>query len=62
MEWILCEQRLPQVEGDVLTSSDGQLRILYFDGSGNFDVGRWSMPAEDAGITHWMPLPAPPTT
>jgi hypothetical protein len=56
-EWISVEDRLPETTGMVLaTNGDTVLSFPYMryaDGGGKWGIG-------SDGITHWMPLPAPP--
>ncbi|MFV8856918.1 DUF551 domain-containing protein [Serratia fonticola] len=51
--WIPCTERMPEIEEQYyLTFAGGIIEVGYF-----FD-GYFA----DQHITHWMPLPAPPTT
>lgn len=58
-EWVSCEDRLPELEVPVLVKGGVAMRI--HDGWATLmgpDYGRviqWT-------VTHWMPLPQPPTT
>ena len=60
-EWISVEDRLPKWQVNVLTISEsGKYEIL------NYDRGCWCYPSGVVKIivfhiTHWMPLPEPPT-
>lgn len=59
--WISVEDRLPDAEGMYLTYwPDGTIETYQYNGSSN-DVG-WDTPLANCGVvTHWMPLPEPPT-
>lgn len=62
-KWISVEDRLPEMDEDVLT---------YNMHSGGFDVGsysgglakgysyRWLTNGVESFVTHWQPLPKPP--
>lgn len=55
-EWISVEERLPEHLKDVLALyGNGKIDIDWVDSSGNFKFGSLF-----DGVTHWMPLPAPP--
>ncbi|HFV9295538.1 TPA: DUF551 domain-containing protein [Serratia fonticola] len=61
--WIPCSERMPEIDEDVLTytSNWGEYRVLAWDGGDHFcDSECFSTRAK--GITHWQPLPPPPTT
>ena len=72
-DWINVESRLPELADDgvlVYFSSTGAVETVniedYFrpitdglDESGNQKYVLW---ATSQGVTHWMPLPEPPTT
>ena len=67
MEWISVNERLPKVEQKVLVWEEGSpdpefVDIGYYDP----DVGKksgWRCEEYmDIYVTHWMPLPAPPTS
>lgn len=70
MEWIACNDRLPDLNDDLLPSSD---YVLATDGKGQwvaYIVGfddepiRWKEKGRDGysleNITHWQPLPSLP--
>ncbi len=65
-EWISVEDRLPEKNAEVLVCHGnwiGNLMNVYtYFGNDEWedDYGYWSR-TRDEGITHWMPLPAPPT-
>ena len=55
-EWVSVEERLPEHLKDVLALyGNGRIDIDWVDSSGNFKFGSLF-----DGVTHWMPLPAPP--
>ena len=55
-EWVSVEERLPEHLKDVLALyGNGRIDIDWVDGSGDFKFGSLF-----DGVTHWMPLPAPP--
>jgi hypothetical protein len=64
-KWIKCDDRLPsQACAAMGASSHGdrrwRIRIVYWQG------GEWLEAADDGGadptfVSHWMPLPDPPT-
>lgn len=59
-EWISIEDRLPENDEPVLVykarcnDAYANMETAYFD------YGRW-MGVVGENVTHWMPLPAPPT-
>ena len=54
--WISVEERLPEKYESVITANkNGDVRWNYLI---NVKYGTWS---NGYHITHWMPLPAPPT-
>lgn len=67
MEWIKVSDRLPKPETDVLTYPN--YRVLpYSNADGDFEntifwtwSSYWDRAVEETGVTHWMPLPSPPT-
>ena len=55
-EWVSVEERLPERLKDVIALyGNGRIDIDWVDGSGDFKFGSLF-----DGVTHWMPLPAPP--
>ncbi|OKP29776.1 DUF551 domain-containing protein [Serratia fonticola] len=51
--WIPCAERMPEVEEEYYLAYSGGITDIAFFFDGHF---------VDPYITHWMPLPAPPTT
>lgn len=59
-EWIKCEEQLPQQNEEVLVFGESWGTVVAFlNHHGNWDDGDFY--ADISGITHWMPLPEPPT-
>ena len=67
MEWISVKERVPELNSAVLGYAPryGNIFAVYYD-----SVCRWIVwsptsneifPASQGEITHWMPLPEPPT-
>lgn len=64
MEWIKCSERMPEETGDIIVFSDGIVMsgISYSRRKGFYiDALEYDdyEPIDD--VTHWMPLPNPPT-
>ena len=64
-EWISVEERLPKEMQEVLVyrgHHSGLTNTYTYLGNHGWedDHGYWGR-TDDEGITHWMPLPAPPT-
>lgn len=63
--WISVEDKLPNKDQDVLIYKGnhiGDMMYVYtYSGNNEWEdeYGYWSR-TDDEGITHWMPLPAPP--
>ena len=59
-EWISVKDRLPESSKRYLTFSSCYMRIItaYY----SVDRGMWLGLCRTDGITHWQPLPEPPTT
>ena len=62
-EWISVEDRLPENRKNGMF-----IQVLTINGLGAMNVfswddkhGLWKRPPRHAAITHWMPLPEPPT-
>jgi hypothetical protein len=68
-QWIKCSDRLP-------TESERTVAVLFDDGEpgvawatywhgARTDFAQWTFPIDELGedrrVTHWMPLPPPPT-
>lgn len=62
VEWIAVSERMPDFMVDVLLFGDDQACYVgYANHQGWTVFGYHESETEDLGITHWMPLPAPPT-
>lgn len=64
-KWINVEDRMPEKNQDVLVyrgSHIGDMMFYTYIGNNEWEdeYGYWSR-TDDEGITHWMPLPKPPT-
>lgn len=65
-KWINVEDKLPSKDQDVLIYKGnyiGDMMYVYtYLGNNEWEdeYGYWSR-TDDEGITHWMPLPTPPT-
>jgi hypothetical protein len=64
-EWISVEDRLPEIQQEVLVyrgHHSGLMNTYTYCGNNEWedDYGYWGR-TKDEGITHWMPLPTPPT-
>lgn len=67
-EWISVEERMPDCNGDVLVSGRYGMAVAYLC-YGRFEPGGVTATYDMSGVsldigtvTHWMPLPAPPST
>ena len=58
MDWISVEDRLPELHIDVLVYQRGDSDVWFIDTNYRYSGGAWS---EDYEVSHWMPLPEPPT-
>lgn len=58
-EWISVDERLPEKDGSYLVHS-GKSNAVYAAHFWKRD-GRWSGKSINLFITHWQPLPEPPT-
>lgn len=61
--WISVEDRLPDSAGPVIIFRNGSVgEFSYSDGTffTNVLVGTKYVRMDIEGVTHWMPLPAPP--
>lgn len=57
-EWIDCDLRTPRDDNFVLVyrpSEVPQMEVDWIDGDGNWAVSNFCT------VTHWMPLPSPPS-
>lgn len=64
-KWISVEDRLPKKDQEILIyrgHHSGLINVYTYMGNNEWedDYGYWGR-TDDEGITHWMPLPAPPT-
>ena len=65
-EWISVKNRLPKTNKEVLVYRGGHIgnliSVYTYIGCDKWedDYGYWTR-TDDEGITHWMPLPEPPT-
>ena len=60
-EWISVKDRLPgRYKSCIVCSEHGNIRICYCDFNGKWFESRYNGNLVKY-ITHWMPLPAPPT-
>lgn len=64
MEWIKCSERMPEETGDIIVFSDGIVMsgISYSRRKGFYiDALEYDDDEPIDDVTHWMPLPNPPT-
>ena len=67
-EWISVSERMPGWNEDILVSGRDGMAVAYvcggrFEPSGVTPTYDMSVISLDIGtVTHWMPLPAPPST
>jgi hypothetical protein len=59
-EWISVEERLPETETSVLVCTERG--YIFLSWASNEDVFWFYNENEDDRVTHWQPLPEPPTT
>ena len=58
--WISIKERLPE-EGTWVLAFSKTIEVLFFDGENKHGI-HWLQDGDwDAPVTHWMPLPEPPT-
>lgn len=57
--WISVEDRLPETIGDYIVFGDGMIAWSFFNSSKKWVASGHNHFYE--GITHWQPLPQPPT-
>ncbi|MGK8932030.1 DUF551 domain-containing protein [Pluralibacter gergoviae] len=65
MEWIKCSERMPPHGESVIFSSSGKVLAGYYN-DGRYlkkPVGKWYWIGRvyKNPVTHWMPMPPPPT-
>ena len=55
-DWVKCSERMPELDVPVLVVNQNgiDLGVIY-------DGDDWFLADAEREITHWMPLPAPPT-
>lgn len=62
--WIACGERMPEESVDVLVRAEDGTHVAFWSG----ELGWWAANAQadteelEAPVTHWRPLPPPPTT
>ncbi|CBJ80312.1 conserved hypothetical protein [Xenorhabdus bovienii SS-2004] len=71
MDWIKCSERLPEIRDDsvIVYFSNGSMDMVHIEdcfrdiGAGVDENGNqlWTKWYLSIGITHWQPLPEPPT-
>lgn len=59
-EWISVQDRLPETETTVLVHTERG--YIFMSWASDVDVFWFYDEEEDDRVTHWQPLPAPPTT
>ena len=60
MEWIKCSERMPPKRIYVIAcDGDGSMWVAFLSERMTWDDGDFFDNIQ--GITHWMPLPPPPT-
>ena len=60
-EWIKCSERMPEELDDVLVTDGDNIEMKWWDGD---DWDSWAERNSNIcsdDVTHWMPLPTPPT-
>lgn len=65
MEWIKCSERMPEHGKTVVFTSGGRVLAGHYDDGRHLKkpVGKWIWLGRiySLTVTHWMPLPPPPT-
>lgn len=59
-EWISVQDRLPEIDTTVLVCTERG--YIFTSWASDVDVFWFYGEEEDDRVTHWQPLPAPPTT
>lgn len=61
-EWISVEERLPDKNGVFIVALEDSRdeNFLYFDVR-QYSYGKWCNIPDKLTVSHWMPLPEPPT-
>lgn len=61
-KWISVSDRLPPYYEHVLCMSEGEICLTWYASDGDNEI--WTVAYEEEtliDVTHWMPLPNPPT-
>ena len=58
-EWIKCADKMPELGVEVLTF--GECGYVEIESLSETSTKNWSSTQNFQDVTHWMPLPAPPT-
>lgn len=65
MEWIACSKFLPKSGKTVFVFMDGDIEFAQYRERESewfiYTSGAFKAKYEPCELTHWMPLPAPPT-
>lgn len=64
-EWILCSERLPEIDEDVLIYyplwKDSPIQVAHLQHDGIlFESSDGEFNFKASAVTHWMPIPDPP--
>lgn len=60
MEWIKCSELMPEDMADVLVTNGEEVKSMWWNGSRWVScLSKYTIDSDD--VTHWMPLPTPPT-
>jgi ABC-type Fe3+-hydroxamate transport system substrate-binding protein len=60
-KWISIEERLPEKEGDYLIIFWPDESYTPYTAFYLKELNRWYYAGKKPYVTHWMPLPSPPT-
>lgn len=64
MEWVKCSERMPEETGDIIVVSDGiAMSGISYSRKKGFYLQALKYDADEPvdDVTHWMPLPEPPS-